>query len=62
MGWLISIYSAMLHKEMISSALKLSFIASEFMKLLGCIKVSRNLRAMSNLEFSFEGLFIILPF
>ena len=28
---------------------------------MGCIKVSRNLRAMSNLEFSFEGLIGILP-
>lgn len=46
------IYSATLHKEMISYDLKVILMASEFMKLLGCIKTSKNLTAISNLPFS----------
>ena len=34
---------------MISSDLKLSLMASEFMKLLGCINMSKNFTAMSSL-------------
>ena len=46
------IYSATLQREIISSDLKFILIASEFMKLFGCISASRNFIAMSNLPFN----------